>query len=399
MDMDATTMAQPFDLGVVSSDALTAFGAAQPKPSRFDEFPFIAVEDLEYQPPEYLVDGLIETDSVGMIFGESTHGKSFLAIDLALCVATGSEFHGRKVKPGKVFFLAGEGHNGLGRRICAWEKHRGIARSGMFISKKPAQLLDALNAELVGDVMTEIAAERGQPALIIIDTLDKNFGPGDENSTSDMKDFMARVNELRSQFPGCTTLTIHHPGHGDKTRGRGASNLPAGLDLNSRVERHGDEITWTINKMKDGEIPDPISFEMVRVELDHGVTSIVLRETNPTPKQPRLTKAQVAAREAYIDAAAASGIWEGRDLIGLSIEHWRASFYASHLSENVDTKRKAFNRARDELLQAGKISMVDNDTCLWNEPAIPMLINQRRTSGTSGTNRDNVTECPGAEAG
>ncbi|WP_439560713.1 AAA family ATPase [Roseinatronobacter sp.] len=47
-------------------------------------------------------------------------GKSFLAVGIALSVATGTPFHGRDTKQGAVFFIAGEGRNGLARRFAAW---------------------------------------------------------------------------------------------------------------------------------------------------------------------------------------------------------------------------------------------------------------------------------------
>lgn len=397
--MEAQPKGTALDLAHADSETLTAIAAAQPKPSRFHEFPFIAVEDLAYHPPDFLVHGLVETDSMGMIFGESTHGKSFLAIDLALSVGTGSDFHGRATKKGNVLYLAGEGHNGLGRRVGAWEKERQVARTGMFISKKPAQFLDSENAKLVADVVHELAARHGDPALIIVDTLDKNFGSGDENSTADMKDFMTAVNSLRLQFPKCTAIIVHHPGHGDKSRARGGSNLPAGLDLNSRVERQGDFVTWTFTKTKEAELPRPLTFELASVQIAPSVTSLVLREVEAQPKQSRLSKGQHAAREAYISAAAMHGIWDSLGFAGLHLEHWRAAFYAAHCDKTPDARRKAFNRARDELEKLGTISIVDNDNCRWNEPAIGLLISQRHEGGTSGTGRDNVPECPDAEAG
>lgn len=90
-----------------------AGGTQRDKAAPVPAFRFVPVGDLEYRDPEFLVDGLIETDGLGLIFGDPGSAKSFMAVDLALCVASGADFHGKGVKKGPVLFIAGEGHNGL----------------------------------------------------------------------------------------------------------------------------------------------------------------------------------------------------------------------------------------------------------------------------------------------
>lgn len=69
---------------------------------------------------EFIVDGYFESDALSMIFGPPGSGKSFVALDVACCVATGTPWHGMKVKQGAVIAIVGEGLNGIGRRIKAW---------------------------------------------------------------------------------------------------------------------------------------------------------------------------------------------------------------------------------------------------------------------------------------
>jgi hypothetical protein len=144
---------------------------------------------LKYRPPEFLVEGLIETETLSLMFGDPGCGKSFVGADLGLSVATGTPFHGRKVKQGPVFLIAGEGHNGLTRRFAAWSKHKGVSIAGapLFMSNRPAQFLDANSAREVAEAVHALAAQHGNPVLIEIDTLARNYGPGDENSTRDIR--------------------------------------------------------------------------------------------------------------------------------------------------------------------------------------------------------------------
>ncbi|MCB0862617.1 MAG: AAA family ATPase [Solirubrobacterales bacterium] len=58
-----------------------------------------ALLDLEalqgLEPPEYLVDGHLVARSSNVLYGQPGAGKSFLALDWALCVATGTDWIAR----------------------------------------------------------------------------------------------------------------------------------------------------------------------------------------------------------------------------------------------------------------------------------------------------------------
>jgi RecA-family ATPase len=81
-------------------------------------FRLTRIGELSYKEPVYLVADFVETECLAMLFGDPACGKSFIAVDLALSVATGAGFHGREVLAGPVVYLAGEGHNGLMRRTA-----------------------------------------------------------------------------------------------------------------------------------------------------------------------------------------------------------------------------------------------------------------------------------------
>ncbi|WP_298863231.1 hypothetical protein [uncultured Sulfitobacter sp.] len=71
------------------------------------EFQFVAVGDLEYREAEYIVEELFETDTLGLMFGDPSCGKSFLAADIPLSVRIGIDFPRRETKQGTAFFIAG----------------------------------------------------------------------------------------------------------------------------------------------------------------------------------------------------------------------------------------------------------------------------------------------------
>lgn len=318
-------------------------------------FRFIRVGDLEYRPPEFLVDGLIETETLGQIFGDPGAGKSFVGVDLALSVATGAPFHGRTVRQGPVFLIAGEGHNGLTRRFAAWSLHNGVSieNARLFMSNRPAQFLDADSAAGVTEAVRELAAQHGKPALIEIDTLARNYGPGDENSTSDMSAFISAVDDLKAEFPGCTIALIHHTGHAEKKRGRGAMALKGALDWEYLVEKTDDIIRLTNTKMKDAEPPATLAFTLETVILRDGASSAALQLTDAPRRSRRLSPTLQLAVDAFVEAANGSAD-------GVHLDQWQRVFLARHTGDNEASKRRAFRRARADLVALSALSATDD---------------------------------------
>ena len=224
---------------------------------------------VEPRPPEYLVENLIERGTLVVLYGESDSYKSFLTLDLGLHIAAGKDWHGRQVMQGPVVYLAGEGHAGLRRRLRAWTiKHQPSGPLPFLMSRTAADLILPEGAEAVVKAVNTVAEEHGDPLLIVVDTLDRNFGPGNENSTEDMRLFVAAVDNLKARFD-CAMLIVHHVGHADKARERGAYALRASADVRYRVVRNSGSYRSVVSceKMKDDEQPNPFEFSMGVVEL------------------------------------------------------------------------------------------------------------------------------------
>ena len=335
-------------------------------------FRFVPVAALEYRAPEFVIDGLIETETLGLVFGDPGCGKSFLAVDIALSVASGTPFHGRDVKQGPVFFIAGEGHNGLARRFAAWSKDRGVdlEKVPLFKSTRSAQFLDGPSADAMAECVEDLANAHGQPRLIIIDTLARNFGAGDENSTQDMSNFVTAMDDLQERFPKCTVLIVHHSGHGEKSRARGAMALKGALDLEYRVEKNDAVIKLINTKMKDAEEPPDQFFELVGVDLDRDASSAVLKAAEAPDQTRKMTPSQKMGLEAYVKAAKTDAIGEGGIFKGVHLEHWRDEFYKVHTGDNPEAKKKAFQRVRTDLVNMGQVT-VSHDV-YFAKDAIPV---------------------------
>jgi len=247
-------------------DAVREALQAKRKPA----FEYTMVGDLvtHLKPIDWIVKDYIEADSLGLIYGPPKCGKSFLAIDWACSIATGTAWHGRKVQQGAVFYLAGEGHNGLARRFASWSLSHGVSLKDapLAISNRAAPLTDEDSARKVAQAIEHLAEIHGAPAVIVVDTLARNFG-ADENSTQDMNTFVQHLDEIRANWK-CTVLVVHHTGK-DKSRGaRGSVALTGAIDAGYSVDR--DElgmINMEPTEMKDAELPKPLFFKLESVKL------------------------------------------------------------------------------------------------------------------------------------
>lgn len=238
----------------------------------------------DYTPPRYLVKRLLGPGEVTVLFGQSGHFKSALAVDLSLCVASGQPFHEIRTRKAGVLYVAGEGHGGLKKRIRAWliahEIDAAAEQPAVFVTDCGADLLG--NAEQLRLTVEQAAKDLGLPIeLVVFDTLAANFGQGDENHASDMS---AAIASAKRAALGAAVLLVHHTGHGSEARERGSYSLIAAADY--RLCASYDELSQRVEikflKVKDDERPEPLAFGWRRVPLEwrdedgEELTSVVL---------------------------------------------------------------------------------------------------------------------------
>lgn len=262
---------------------------------------FTRVDQLQMTTPKWLVDGMIEEDALSMVFGKSGSGKTFVTLDIALCVATGQDYHGRAVASGPVIFVAGEGHAGYARRVAAWKTAKDVDLDGVPFYKSNSTILlnDEDKGEPLLDELREMAKEIGQPKLIVLDTLDRTI-MGDDSSGEDISLYLNVCDKLREEF-NATVMIVQHVGHQHTERARGSTRLRGRMDCEYRVEGWGDtKIILTPTKMKDAEEPEPMTFLKVSVPLvtpsGEETNSLVLEYTEDKPldkKDPEYVKGVV----------------------------------------------------------------------------------------------------------
>lgn len=334
-------------------------------------FRFLTADEMLLKPrlPSFLIKPYVEEGTLIVLFGEPESMKSFVALDQGLCIASKTDWHGHPVeKAGPVFYIAGEGFMGLSKRMKAWQiAHKvDLTKVPFFTSNQAAQFLNPESAEEVVAAVEEMRKRNGGPVLIIIDTLNRNFGPGDENSTADMSRFVAVIDtQLRARY-GCTVLIVHHSGLNAKDRARGAGALRAALDWEYRLTKGaGGTRTLEATKVKDHEPPPAISFkpEIINLEGWHDqdgqvMTSCVLRQVeNPQLSVQPLKGSQKIAMEALHEAIRA----DGRSGM-VHINSWREIAYRKGITASPEkaAKRQALHRAVASLLERGLIETRDD---------------------------------------
>lgn len=226
---------------------------------------------------DYLIHDLIEMPTTGLIFGDPSSGKSFLAIWMALAVACGTDWMGAMAKPGVAVYFAGEGRQGIQRRMAAWRKYHNIVipENRLWVSDKRIEFTPKAMRE-VSDELKRIEDIHGLPILCsTVDTLARHIQrDGDENSARDMGGFINVCDALRDKF-GMAMVVVHHSGKMNKDTSRGSSAIRGAMDWEIKIENKGGARSLIFTKQKEGELPAPMGFTLKQVEIAPGVISAV----------------------------------------------------------------------------------------------------------------------------
>lgn len=239
------------------------------RPPAVDMFqPLSALDLLTLPDPEWLVEGMVP-EGTSVLFGQPGTFKSFVALDLALSVASGRDWLGRPVKAGNVVYVVAEGIRGMRQRVDAWlTANEGANIERIFFVGEAVNLLDPDLVERIWRTLDYV----GDVRLLVIDTMARSMIGGDENSARDVGRFIHELDGL----PAATRLVVHHTGkNGEHERGSGA--LRGAADMMARIEREGlsPRIDLICDKPpKDGEAWPTVTLQREEI-ADSMVTAMV----------------------------------------------------------------------------------------------------------------------------
>lgn len=306
--------------------------------------------------PPWRIKGIFPIQGLACIYGPSTSGKSFLAIDIAASIALGNDWFNHLVRKANVVYIALEGEGGFPKRLRAWEQSNccPLPPALQFIINQPFNITDPLHVAQLATVI-----KRG--SVIVIDTLNRSAPDTDENASKDMGAILAGCKQLQSLTDSLIVL-VHHTGK-DETRGmRGHSSLLAAVDAAIEVKRSDDIRSWSVAKAKDdsdgAEFYFKLGIEFLGNDDDGDpITSCAIEPTteSASPRPNGLKGNQKLVLEAIHARLATCPLLTYDD----------ALLAASDALVHIDSQNRAA-RARvalNSLIRIGKL-VVDNDTQL-----------------------------------
>lgn len=241
-----------------------------------DKIQFLHTYADNVKDPTWLVPGIIPSFGTGMIYGESGSYKSFVTLDMALCLAYGipGQWNAPPVK-NDVLFMAGEGPVATAKkRWPAWLEWQGISdrESHRFLIKDRVPFYT--DSDAWEHVKADIAELGAKPSLIILDTLTRLITGLDENSAKDAS-MITNFMEQLSRYYECFVLAVHHTGKDQNKGARGSSAFYANFDtvISTKLKAGGAE--FRVRKQKDADVSDEISYFAVK----ESGQSIVLERT------------------------------------------------------------------------------------------------------------------------
>ncbi|MCI4410416.1 MAG: AAA family ATPase [Thiotrichales bacterium] len=310
-------------------------------------------------PETWLIKHWIAKGELISIIAQPAAGKSLLALEMALAMATGKDWRGEKIhRVSNIFYVIGEGQKGFIDRVSAYEIENNISVDNCpFYLSNTSIGFDTV--EGLTQIINAIEQTKTTPDVIFIDTLARSFN-GDENSASNMGDFVKNCNCLSLYFNNAAVVVIHHSGNSDKTRSRGSSALIGAVDKNYLLTVKENQRILSCTKSKNSAENDPKFFEIKSVGLgitdEDGdeISGAVLIEIN---SNDAIKKDSNTER-----ALALTCLTNLIDTSGKATDaQWREKFYElSKDQKSPDAIRTAYNRHKKHFLEQNIVIELEN---------------------------------------
>jgi len=249
-----------------------------------------------------------------LVYGASGSGKSFFALDLAMAMSCAVLWRGHAVNKGRVAYVVAEGSGSFRNRIHAYAIEHKLNPADIDLILLPAAP-NLMQLEIAKTLAYSIK-ERGQFAVVIIDTFAQVTPGANENSGDDMGTALMHCKGIH-RVTGATVVLIHHAGKDASKGARGWSGTHAAADCVIEVVRDGDHRAATVVKQKDGMDGAEYGFALDIVVVGHdddgeAITSCVLRSTDQgrpqTKKRESLTERQQWIVEAIEEDLTGEGL-------------------------------------------------------------------------------------------
>jgi hypothetical protein len=366
-----------------------------PKPTKQ-----IAIEhwdSIQDEPVKWLIHSVIPVGAFTALYGPPGSFKSFIALDIAESIATGRTWMGNEViEQGAVLYICGEGFGGVGARIKACKQHHQTEDGApIYVIRHQLNLrasVEDFNALMIA--IENLVSELGiNFKMIIVDTLARAFGGGNENDSADMGAFITACGRIQQIVQDCALMILHHSGK-DQSRGlRGHSSLLGAVDTELELLRFEESMKGliTVSKQKDGQDNTRIGFEMVKVELaapnkslqiGDPVTSLAVQASelgqfdsakkdgkgnSGKGKNQRLV---MNSLESVVKSKGLLKYIEGSQRTVVKLDDWRSELWSKMgcTDEDKSTFKTVWHRAKMQLVESGQGGISDGFVWMQFKP-------------------------------
>jgi hypothetical protein len=327
------------------------------------------IEDIDVQ---WTVDKLLPAGGLIGMYGRPGSYKSFVALYLSAMIATGQDAFGRSTVKGSVVYIMGEGGSGLKPRLDALSRHYGIDEPPVYFLRSQLNLRSTEDDAIA--LVQAINLLDVKPTMLVIDTLNRAFGGGDENTSEAMGNFISRCCLIQDQI-GCSVLVVHHAGKNEAAGSRGHSSWLGALDAEYGLTKISDDDSpnrigkLSVTKMKDGEDGFDIGYQMETVTLTPfgGKTSLACVPLDEAGMHELKAKSRpLSAIQQMVYGAIETALGEAGEIIAsnhippnvkvVKLSLGRAYYYKMGGAE-VETLKKRFQRAIDAMLHKGTLAV------------------------------------------
>lgn len=272
--MRADSMLSPSDFDAMEARGLDpkkpadrlAFRGRESSVITLDDCPaldLVAFADREPKPPTFFVDPIIPRGAPALLSGHGGAGKSHLALQLAVCVASGSPFLGMPVSRDLALYYSCEDN----ANVLHWRLRRICASLGVDLRELDGWLtvfdmssrdavLFAENAREPGANLTArygwLAEQCGRhkTGLLIVDNASDAFD-GNENARSKVRQFVRAVQRLVTDNEGAALILSHIDKSSAKFRSNADAESYSGStawhnSVRSRLFLSADEASGTV---------------------------------------------------------------------------------------------------------------------------------------------------------
>jgi hypothetical protein len=252
------------------------------------------------QPPAlqpWLIHSLWGKAAVGLISGHPKLGKTWMGLDLAVSVASGTPCLGcfEVEQPGKVLvFLAEDSLMAVRSRIEALCAHRKIDIRGLdlyVITVAQLQLQMDSHAEALRQTVAEL-----RPCLLLLDPLVRLHSL-DENRSYEMSRLLDYFRAIQREFDVAVIL-VHHAGKKSRSHPgqamRGTGDFWAWSDSSVYLTRKNDHIEL-VTEHRFAAATEPIALRLCSRQDGSATHLEVIDDVKAAPTQPTLPERIVQA--------------------------------------------------------------------------------------------------------